>query len=121
MDCPNDGAVLLVVHPSGVEIDYCPACRGVWLDRGELDKLITLALTPSRLVKPPSLHPFRRKKSTPPNPHSGPPDTPEESSWLADLFDTPPPNDSSIDTDTANAAMPPPALPPEEDPGAQTV
>ncbi|HBT94963.1 MAG TPA: hypothetical protein DEB24_02120 [Coriobacteriia bacterium] len=40
MKCPIDGATLLMTTRSGVEIDYCPECRGVWLDRGELDKII---------------------------------------------------------------------------------
>jgi uncharacterized protein len=40
MQCPTDGAVLVMSDRSGIEIDYCPTCRGVWLDRGELDKLI---------------------------------------------------------------------------------
>lgn len=40
MNCPIDGATLLVTERSGIEIDYCPTCRGVWLDRGELDKII---------------------------------------------------------------------------------
>ena len=40
MQCPVDGATLVMTERSGVEIDYCPTCRGVWLDRGELDKLI---------------------------------------------------------------------------------
>lgn len=40
MRCPVDGAELVITDRSGVEIDYCPKCRGVWLDRGELDKLI---------------------------------------------------------------------------------
>ena len=40
MKCPNDGAVLTMSERSGVEIDYCPTCRGVWLDRGELDKIL---------------------------------------------------------------------------------
>jgi Zn-finger nucleic acid-binding protein len=40
MKCPIDGSDLLVADRSGVEIDYCPTCRGVWLDRGELDKII---------------------------------------------------------------------------------
>jgi len=31
---------LLMADRQGIEIDYCPTCRGVWLDRGELDKLI---------------------------------------------------------------------------------
>ena len=40
MQCPNDGTVLVMSERSGIEIDYCPTCRGVWLDRGELDKII---------------------------------------------------------------------------------
>lgn len=40
MKCPIDGADLVLADRAGVEIDYCPQCRGVWLDRGELDKII---------------------------------------------------------------------------------
>lgn len=40
MKCPIDGTPLVMTDRSGVEIDYCPQCRGVWLDRGELDKII---------------------------------------------------------------------------------
>ncbi len=40
MHCPVDGNTLLLSERQGVEIDYCPQCRGVWLDRGELDKLL---------------------------------------------------------------------------------
>lgn len=40
MKCPIDNADLLMTERQGIEIDYCPTCRGVWLDRGELDKLI---------------------------------------------------------------------------------
>jgi uncharacterized protein len=40
MQCPVDQTVLQMTERQGVEIDYCPNCRGVWLDRGELDKLI---------------------------------------------------------------------------------
>lgn len=40
MKCPIDGTPLVITDRSGVEIDYCPECRGVWLDRGELDKII---------------------------------------------------------------------------------
>jgi Zn-finger nucleic acid-binding protein len=39
--CPD--STLLMSERQGVEIDYCPTCRGVWLDRGELDKLIQLS------------------------------------------------------------------------------
>jgi Zn-finger nucleic acid-binding protein len=40
MQCPVDGTTLQMSERSGIEIDYCPQCRGVWLDRGELDKII---------------------------------------------------------------------------------
>jgi Zn-finger nucleic acid-binding protein len=40
MKCPTDGADLVMSERQGIEIDYCPTCRGVWLDRGELDKII---------------------------------------------------------------------------------
>jgi Zn-finger nucleic acid-binding protein len=40
MQCPVDGDTLVISERSGIEIDYCPTCRGVWLDRGELDKII---------------------------------------------------------------------------------
>lgn len=40
MKCPADGETLQMMERQGVEIDYCPTCRGVWLDRGELDKII---------------------------------------------------------------------------------
>ncbi|MGA8257717.1 MAG: zf-TFIIB domain-containing protein [Nocardioides sp.] len=45
MQCPTDGATLTMSERSGIEIDYCPTCRGVWLDRGELDKIIERSLT----------------------------------------------------------------------------
>jgi uncharacterized protein len=43
MQCPVDGETLVMADRGGVEIDYCPKCRGVWLDRGELDKIIDRA------------------------------------------------------------------------------
>ncbi|MEL6566153.1 MAG: zf-TFIIB domain-containing protein [Pseudomonadota bacterium] len=48
MQCPIDGTALVIADRNGVEIDYCPRCRGVWLDRGELDKIIerSAAYTP---------------------------------------------------------------------------
>ncbi|MGE5476437.1 MAG: zf-TFIIB domain-containing protein [Bacteroidales bacterium] len=38
--CPNCNVGMTQVHRSGVELDVCPQCRGVWLDRGELEKLL---------------------------------------------------------------------------------
>ena len=40
MECPVCHVALQLTERQGVEIDYCPQCRGVWLDRGEIDKLI---------------------------------------------------------------------------------
>jgi Zn-finger nucleic acid-binding protein len=44
MRCPVDNETLVMADRGGVEIDYCPKCRGVWLDRGELDKIIERSL-----------------------------------------------------------------------------
>ncbi len=48
MKCPTctDTTLAMAVRES-IEVDYCPQCRGVWLDRGELDKLIERAATPA--------------------------------------------------------------------------
>jgi uncharacterized protein len=40
MRCPNDGARLVEIERSEILVDACPECRGVWLDRGELDKIL---------------------------------------------------------------------------------
>ena len=40
MNCPTCNVTLLLAEKQGVEIDYCPKCRGIWLDRGELEKII---------------------------------------------------------------------------------
>ena len=40
MQCPVCRVALAMSDRQGIEIDYCPQCRGVWLDRGELDKII---------------------------------------------------------------------------------
>lgn len=47
MKCPIDGAELETVERSDVEIDVCPACKGVWLDRGELEKIVARAVGPA--------------------------------------------------------------------------
>ena len=40
MNCPICHVALVISDKQGIEIDYCPKCRGIWLDRGELDKII---------------------------------------------------------------------------------
>lgn len=54
MQCPVDGTQLVMTERSGVEIDYCPQCRGVWLDRGELDKIIERGAMQAATPPPPS-------------------------------------------------------------------
>lgn len=103
MKCPNtqtcSGVDLVMTERQGVEIDYCPKCRGVWLDRGELDKLMDRAASQSPapdLSRP--AHPqgyaspqhqrrpdfedsdFRQHRG-----HSG--TYPRKKSWLSDFFD----------------------------------
>lgn len=54
MKCPVCASVdLLMTDRQGVEIDYCPQCRGIWLDRGELDKLIERSVATTVAPAPP--------------------------------------------------------------------
>ncbi len=46
MKCPIDGSELRITDRQGIEIDYCPQCRGIWLDRGELDKILERSAQP---------------------------------------------------------------------------
>ncbi len=85
MKCPHCAeATLVMAERQGVEIDYCPQCRGVWLDRGELDKLLdragAQAAPPAAMGRPDFVDSdfnrgsqgghYRRKKS-----------------WLSEIFD----------------------------------
>jgi Zn-finger nucleic acid-binding protein len=92
MQCPTDGTTLTMSERSGIEIDYCPQCRGVWLDRGELDKIIERSMTQQAPASPPPQQggyererdqrhdqyqqryqqPYRKKK---------------KESWLSEIFD----------------------------------
>jgi Zn-finger nucleic acid-binding protein len=91
MQCPIDQTDLLMTERNGVEIDYCPKCRGVWLDRGELDKIIDRATDagPTRpATREASVQPDRNERDTPQGSGS---DTPgrkkKRGSFLEDLFD----------------------------------
>ena len=63
-----DGATLVMSDRQGIEIDYCPECRGVWLDRGELDKLVEReqqwvdGQTGGRSASPPKPEKAKKKK-----------------------------------------------------------
>jgi uncharacterized protein len=85
MQCPVDGSELVMTERSGVEIDYCPKCRGVWLDRGELDKIIdrSAAQTSAPTATPPPAPGPRYEDDR----HHGKPYRKKRESFLGDLFD----------------------------------
>ena len=69
MLCPLDKTALVMSERQGIEIDYCPTCRGVWLDRGELDKIIERNSAESEPVSQPSRSaPDRREAFSSPPP-----------------------------------------------------
>ena len=70
MKCPVcKDANLVMSERQGVEIDYCPECRGVWLDRGELDKIIARAGELSDARPPAATAPQQPVYQQPPQPH----------------------------------------------------
>jgi Zn-finger nucleic acid-binding protein len=89
MKCPNCvDTTLVMADRQGVEIDYCPACRGVWLDRGELDKLLDKAVATSPVA--PAQNAQHRKRSDyehaeyrAPQPYY----PSKKKSWLNEIFD----------------------------------
>ena len=50
--CPNDNAQMQTLDRNGVQFDMCPTCRGVWLDRGELEKLMEGAVDSAAPAQP---------------------------------------------------------------------
>lgn len=52
--CPNDNAAMQTLDRNGVQFDMCPTCRGVWLDRGELEKLMAAAAEDGRASATPA-------------------------------------------------------------------
>ena len=47
LKCPNCSGRMQEVQRHGVHLDYCPVCKGVWLDRGEIDKIVQSSAAPS--------------------------------------------------------------------------
>jgi Zn-finger nucleic acid-binding protein len=92
MKCPTcPDSTLVMTERQGIEIDYCPTCRGVWLDRGELDKLIERSVAqtakpaaPAPTAPPPQPYPYRSSDSSGKLKAYG---HPKRKSWLSDLFD----------------------------------
>lgn len=54
LKCPNCSGAMQEVQKHGVHIDYCPTCKGIWLDRGEIDKVLQAAGAPSANIVTPS-------------------------------------------------------------------
>jgi uncharacterized protein len=92
--CPD--SVLVMADRSGIEIDYCPTCRGVWLDRGELDKVVERSAAaaqvatagtsspPAVATLPPRSQPQHSKYHSK---YHQPPYKKKKSSFLGELFD----------------------------------
>ncbi|HRK56445.1 MAG TPA: zf-TFIIB domain-containing protein [Burkholderiaceae bacterium] len=79
MQCPVcKDPQLVIAERQGIEIDYCPSCRGVWLDRGELDKLIERSAAASA-APPPAAQPYRSEHRTG--------YYKKHKSWLSEIFD----------------------------------
>ena len=90
MKCPQCvDQLLTMAERQGVELDYCPKCRGVWLDRGELDKIIERSATHSAAGAPaaapmPQQVPQQMPQQVWVQPHHG---YRKHKSWLSDIFD----------------------------------
>lgn len=67
MPCPVCAVPLVMSDRQGVEIDYCPQCRGVWLDRGELDKIIERASAAEAPPPPRTAPPPQQQYGQPPS------------------------------------------------------
>lgn len=95
MQCPTDQTTLVMSERSGIEIDYCPQCRGVWLDRGELDKIIERSLEqpapqPQAAPQPPPQQyqpPQYQQGYQQPYQQGGYYKKKRKESWLSELFD----------------------------------
>ena len=71
MKCPHDNVDLVMADRQGIEIDYCPTCRGVWLDRGELDKIIERASAAYAAPPQPQAAPVSAPQAVPVPPRPG--------------------------------------------------
>ena len=90
MTCPACATGLHMTERHGVEIDYCPKCRGVWLDRGELDKVIErsrVAETRGSDYDERREHHLREEHRYTDREHQYDPRHKKKKSFLDDLFD----------------------------------
>ncbi len=96
MKCPTCvNTVLVMSERQGVEIDYCPQCRGVWLDRGELAKLLERADLQAAAQPPEQATQYRNERHQAPSysprdyeqSYSGHKKYYKHKSWLSEIFD----------------------------------
>ena len=98
MRCPVCVVPLAMSERQGIEIDYCPQCRGVWLDRGELDKIIERNVSPPSSAQSASVSGFGRRSEPAAQPAHTPTTAPpagghhhhyygHRKHWLVELFD----------------------------------
>jgi hypothetical protein len=91
MQCPACQIDLQMAERHGVEIDYCPKCRGVWLDRGELDKIIERAAAtddpPRAAPRPAPGHPEPRWRDDDDHDRHSRHHKPRKRGFLGELFD----------------------------------
>jgi Zn-finger nucleic acid-binding protein len=90
--CPTCRVNLTMSERQGIEIDYCPQCRGVWLDRGELDKIIersevAAAPAPRAPAPPPPQQPHYREHGHDDRYYGKPYKKNYKKSFLSELFD----------------------------------
>jgi Zn-finger nucleic acid-binding protein len=80
MQCPVCRVPLAMSDRQGIEIDYCPQCRGVWLDRGELDKIIERSAPPAAEAPATPAAPATRQPAAPLHQSGG------QSPWAPDSY-----------------------------------
>lgn len=90
MNCPSCAVELRMSERHGIEIDYCPQCRGVWLDRGELDKIIERATAEQTVSAAPirrAEEPETRRRERDERDHEEHYGKRRKKSFLSELFD----------------------------------
>jgi len=92
MNCPSCKIPLVMSERQGIEIDYCPQCRGIWLDRGELDKLIEKSIAAENQQDFNAGSPQHQQQQQPPSSYDQQRDQAyynrhKRKNWLNELFD----------------------------------
>ena len=88
MQCPVcKDSQLVISERQKIEIDYCPSCRGVWLDRGELDKLIERSAADQPASASPSQTAYRNEHRSDYRGDNRSDYNRKPKSWLSDIFD----------------------------------